>query len=94
MSNESNSVDRSIWIRGLLMLLFAIIYSVVEIVIVLVAVFQFFCVVITGEQNTRALELGRGLSLYIYEILRFEMFDTERLPFPFDAWPRPGGDEV
>lgn len=85
--NEAST--RSIWIRGLFMLLFAVIYSIAEILVVLVSVFQFFCVVITGGKNDRVLDLGRSLSLYILEILRFEMFDTERLPFPFSPWPGP-----
>lgn len=96
MSNETDSNDgkRSIWMRGLFMLLFVVIYSIAEIVVALVAVFQFFCVLITGERNAQVLDLGRSLSVYIYEILRFETFDTERLPFPFEAWPRPGGKEA
>jgi hypothetical protein len=94
IESQNEAVSRSIWIRGLFMLLFAVIYSVVEILVVLVAVFQFFCVVITGQKNDRVLDLGRHLSLYIFEILRFEMFDTERLPFPFSPWPGPGGDEA
>lgn len=90
MNDESGgaSNDRSIWKRAVFMVLFAIIYSITEIVVVVVAVFQFFCVLITGAKNTRVLELGRDLSVYIYEILLFETFNSERLPFPFSPWPR------
>jgi len=82
------SDSRSIWKRALFMVLFAIIYSIVEIVIVLVAVFQFFCVLITGERNRQVLDFGQDLCAYVYEILRFETFNSERLPFPFAEWPR------
>jgi hypothetical protein len=78
----------AIWMRALYMVLFAIIYSVTEIVVVLVAVFQFFCVLITGQRNSQVLALGQSLSTYVYEILLFETFNSERLPFPFAAWPR------
>lgn len=83
----SDANSRSIWKRALFMLLFAIIYSIVEIVVFFVAVFQFFCVLITGRANGRVLELGQGLSTYVYEILSFETFNSERLPFPFGEWP-------
>lgn len=95
MSNDSHSGDdgRTIWIRGLLMLLFAVFYGIAKILVVIVAVFQFFCVLITGERNARVLDLGGSLSLYMYEVLRFQVFETERLPFPFNAWPRSRADE-
>lgn len=94
MNDESGgeSADRSIWKRAVFMVLFAIIYSITEIVVVVVAVFQFFCVLITGAKNARVLELGRDLSAYIYEILVFETFNSEQLPFPFSPWPRRAGD--
>lgn len=94
MNNDSggDTGDRSIWMRALFMLLFAVIYNIAELVVVFAAVFQFFCVLITGSRNPRVLELGRSLSRYIYRILRFMTFDTERLPFPFDAWPQAGRD--
>lgn len=93
MTEESraDSNGRSIWKRALLMLLFAVIYSVAEIVVVVVVVFQFFCVLITGSRNTQVLDLGRDLSAYVYDILLFETFNSERLPFPFADWPRRGG---
>lgn len=94
IESGNETAPRSIWMRGLFMLLFAVIYSIAEILVVLVAVFQFFCVVITGEKNERVLDLGRSLGLFILEILRFEMFDTERMPFPFSPWPGPDNRQV
>ncbi|HSH43975.1 MAG TPA: DUF4389 domain-containing protein [Arenicellales bacterium] len=90
-ATDGDSGGRSIWMRALFMLLFAIIYSIAEIVVVLVAVFQFFCVLITGAGNARVLSLGQGLSTYVYQILVFETFNSERLPFPFDVWPGDSG---
>lgn len=96
MNDESGSGSNngSIWKRALFMVLFAIIYSIAEIVVVLVAVFQFFCVLITGSKNSQVLELGHGLSIYLYEILLFETFNSEQLPFPFADWPNRGGPEA
>lgn len=82
--------DRSTWMRALYMVVFAVIYSVAEMVVVVVAVFQFFCVLFTGGKHEKTLDFGRSLSAYIYEILRFETFASEHLPFPFGDWPKPG----
>lgn len=89
MGDESDDQPnmRSIWMRALYMLLFAVIYSVAEIVVVIVAVFQFLCVLFTGSSNPQVLDLGQRLSTYVYEILLFETFNSERLPFPFGDWP-------
>jgi hypothetical protein len=87
----SDSDGRAIWKRALFMLLFAVIYSIAEIVVLLVVVFQFLCVLITGDRNPRVLELGQSLSTFVYEILRFVTFNSERMPFPFDVWPKNGG---
>jgi hypothetical protein len=89
-----DSGGRSIWMRALFMLLFAIIYSIAEIVVVLVAVFQFFYVLITGARNVQVLSLGQSLSTYVYQILLFETFNSERLPFPFADWPTDGSGEA
>lgn len=78
---------RSIWMRALYMLLFVIIYSIAEILVAVVAVFQFLCVLITGSRNWQVLDFGQSLSTYVYEILLFETFNSERLPFPFADWP-------
>ena len=37
--------------------------------------------------NERLLDFGQSLSTLIYEMILFFPFNTERKPFPFDAWP-------
>ena len=95
MNDESKggANGHAIWKRGLFMLLFAVIYSIAEIVVCFVVVFQFLCVLITGDKNSRVLELGQSLSAFIYEVLQFVTFNSERMPFPFEAWPGPGRGE-
>ena len=70
------------------MILFAAIYFVVETVVMLVAVFQFFFYLFTSELNERALKLGQSLSTYTYQIFRFLTFNSESHPYPFDTWPK------
>ncbi len=84
---KQNLSRSSIWMRLLYMLLFGLFYTVAEIVIVAVVVFQFFLLLFTGERNQRLLVFGKSLSTYVYQILRYLTFNSEAKPFPFGDWP-------
>jgi len=79
--------SKDIWIRGLYMIFFAIAYSLAELVILLVVVFQFVAILLTGRANENALRLGNNLSTYVYQIFQFQTFNSETRPFPFADWP-------
>lgn len=79
--------DRRIWMRGLYMLFFAIAYTIAELLVGLVALFQFVVVLFTGTVDERVLRFGRNLSAYAFQIWQFVTFNDERLPFPFSEWP-------
>lgn len=86
-SLRQNLSARATWLRGLYMLLFVIIYSLAELLVAALAVFQFLAVLFTGRTNPRLDQFGRGLSEYIFEIVQFFTFGREEKPFPFAAWP-------
>ena len=80
--------DKSIWVRLLYMLLFAFLYSVAEFVILAVVVYQFLHVLLTGgNKDEKIAALGSQLSVYVYQILQFQTFNTEDKPFPMADWP-------
>ena len=83
-----NIKDSSIWKRGLYMLLCTIFYSLAEVVLFAVVIFQFILKLFTGETNQRLLKLGHGLASYIYQIVQLLTFNSEQLPYPFSGWPR------
>jgi len=80
-------VNGGIWMRGLHMLLMAVAYNVVEAMIALIAVFQFFCALLTGRVNEPLLKFAKNGSIYIQEVLEFLTFNSEIRPFPFTSWP-------
>lgn len=84
---KTNMSSRQIWLRGLYMILFAVIYHVAEVVIGALVILQFLFSLFTGHANMRLLQFGHSLSRYIYQILRFLMFNSEEMPFPFADWP-------
>lgn len=84
----------STWLRLLFMIVMAIVYSVAEVVVGAVVVLQFFWVLFTGQRNPRLLGFGQSLATYLYEIVKYLTFNTERRPFPFDAdWPHGQPDD-
>ena len=84
---------RATWIRVLYVILFTLIYSVTEIVIVAVVVVQFGFVLISGDRNQKLLDFGADLSKFIYQILQYVTFNSEDKPFPFSDWPSVNGDD-
>ena len=80
-------ISREIWVRALYMVLFSVAYSIAEFIIIFLVIFQFAAALFTGRVNAPLLQFGKNLSLYIYEILEFQTFNTELRPFPFSPWP-------
>jgi len=80
--------DKVSWTRVLYMVLFAIIYNIAEIVLVVVVVAQLVFKFVTGSPNDQLLVFGGQLSRYFYDIFRFLTFNQEQMPFPFSEWPQ------
>ena len=90
MSNDikENLKQQSTWMRGLYMLLFTLFYSLAEVVLFAVVVFQFLLKLFTGGTNDRLLKLGQSIASYIYQIIQYLSFNSDYQPYPFGAWPR------
>lgn len=88
MAVSDNLRDKDIWLRGLFMLLFAVIYSVARLVLAAVVILQFLIRLIGGNLNPRLLTFGGQLSSYLYEVMRYLTFVSETRPFPFSDWPK------
>jgi hypothetical protein len=78
---------RNIWLRGLFMLLMAMIYHLSGTLLFIVVILQFLFALLNGAPNARLLAFGRSLGRYVQQIVRFLAFDTEDMPFPFSDWP-------
>jgi hypothetical protein len=74
------------WKRIVLMLLFAVIDSLVKLIIWGVVFLQTCSVLFTGQTHPPLLEFGRSLSAYHYQILLFLTFNNDLLPFPLSSW--------
>ena len=78
---------RSIWLRGLLMILMAMAFHICVTLLALGAIVQFVLALLTDAPNARLITFGQSLGLYLSQIADFVSFATEEAPFPFSAWP-------
>lgn len=90
---KKNLSNTRTWGRALFMLLFGIIYSVAEVVLLTVTVIQFCFVLITRKTNARLLRFGKELSTFIYQVFKYLTFNSHGKPFPFDDWPSVSDEE-
>ena len=79
--------DRSVWMRGLYMLIFMFFLGVAKFVIFAVVFFQFLTVLFTAETNKKLVSFGQSLSTYQYQIMIFLTYNSEEHPFPMGEWP-------
>ncbi|MBT3335152.1 MAG: DUF4389 domain-containing protein [Methylococcales bacterium] len=83
---NQNLQKLSTWKRIFFMAIFAVIVSLVQIVLQLIILLQIASMLMTGNPNTNILSFGKKLSMYLYDIVLFLTFNSERLPFPFSEW--------
>ena len=88
MSTLVNEKTENIWMRGVFILLFGLIYSVAEVVMIAVVALQFVFILFTQNKNLKVLAFGADLSEYLYQIFRYLTFNTDNRPFPFTEWPK------
>ena len=78
---------RSIWVRGLLMLLMGLAWQLASTVLFFLAIIQFVVVLANDAPNPRLAVFGRNLGRFQSQIANFVSFASEDLPFPFADWP-------
>ena len=86
-ANSNPIADRRIWVRLLYMLLMWFAFSIAELLLAIVAIFQVVVTAVTGKVNAGMHRFGQNLSIYVTQITQFVTFNSEELPFPFNDWP-------
>ena len=76
----------STWKRIFFMLVFAVIVSMLRMLLWMVVFLQVASALLTGTPNQNILSFGKTLSVYLYHILLFLTYNTEKIPFPFSDW--------
>ncbi len=74
------------WKRIFFMLIYTVIVGLVRILLWAVILLQVASTLLTGKCNENILSFGSNLAAYLYHILMFLTFNTDKLPFPFSDW--------
>ncbi len=85
---KDNLKSESFWLRSLFMVLFFIVYRIVDILVLLVAISQWFYVLLSGDANDGLRKFAKGLSLYVAQIINYLSYNSEEKPYPFSDWPQ------
>ena len=86
-TSATTNGKRSIWLRGVLMILMAIAFQISGTLLAIGAIIQFVLALLGDTPNARLVVFGQSLGLYLSHIASFVSFATEEVPFPFSAWP-------
>ncbi|MFW7377774.1 MAG: DUF4389 domain-containing protein [Oligoflexus sp.] len=83
---KENVSRSSTWLRGLYVLILALIFQVVELIILAIAVFQFLAALLSGSRFTSLDQFSQDLASYAKNIILYICYQTEDKPFPFRDW--------
>ena len=87
MDIKENAKNVDVWIRGLFILVFGVIFYFLYFLIWLVVIFQFVMKLMTTNLNEQLLDFSDALNKYVSQILVYITFLSEERPFPFSPWP-------
>ncbi len=76
----------SLWMRGLLMLIFALLIGLAQTILHALTVVQFVLMLIgNGQPNARIAEFGKDLGGWLAQAAAFQTAQTETRPWPFES---------
>lgn len=84
--DEPEEADEAPWMRGLHMLLFAILFEIAKWLLLIAALMQFLWLLFAKEKNTHIADFGENLSRWLARVARFQTAATEDRPFPWRRW--------
>jgi len=76
----------NVWMRGLWMLILALMFALAETVLAVVAVVQFLWILFAKEKNELLMDFGHDLGTWLQDVARFQSGATEAKPFPWKKW--------
>lgn len=86
---DSNSFPRKkIAIRLLYTIFFLVVFEILKIIIQVSVIFQYVFLFITKTYNNPMRKFSNKVSVYAYKVMRYVTLNENRLPFPFQDFPK------
>jgi hypothetical protein len=83
-----NPVGTNPFVRLIFMVLFFAFFGVARFLLWAVVLFQFLSHLFTGRVTQRGSRWGQAVSDWMYSVMLFMSYNTERMPFPFSGIDR------
>ena len=83
---ERFEAPKGIWMRGLMMLILALMFGLAETVLGVVALVQFLWMLFAKEKNTLLMGFGEDLARWLADVALFQTGATDDKPFPWAKW--------
>ena len=83
---DDGAAPRNIWMRGLWMLVMAILFELGKTVLAVIALVQFVWMLVNKQKNQPIADFGVELGEWQGQVTRFLTGATEARPFPFAKW--------
>lgn len=84
---KQNVKSDAFWLRTLFMVLFFLVYRVIDVILLLVTLVQWGFTLVTGEPNPVLRQFGDSLGVYARQIIHYLTGVTDEKPYPFMDWP-------
>ncbi|HHS94622.1 MAG TPA: DUF4389 domain-containing protein [Rhodobacterales bacterium] len=81
---------RAVWMRGLWMLVFALLFEVARTILAISALLQFLWLLFAKQKNRPIADFGEDLGDWMARVTLFQTGASEARPFPFARWGREG----
>lgn len=83
---EDFAAPDNIWMRGLWMIVMAIMFGLAQSILGVTALVQWLWMLVTKKKNGLLVEFGDDLGLWMHDVARFQTGVTESKPFPWKRW--------
>ncbi|MBU0456329.1 MAG: DUF4389 domain-containing protein [Pseudomonadota bacterium] len=84
---KNRLVSKEPWIRLLLMVVFAFVNYIVQMVVWAIAAVQFILILVLGNPNKNLSHFSDGLCAFSFHILKYLTYIEDTKPYPFTSWP-------
>ena len=75
-----------VWIRGLQMLVFAVLFSIAQTILWIATVLQFGWMLFAERRNDNIAAFGRALADWMRRVAEFQTGVSDDKPFPWARW--------
>ena len=84
----AGDMPENIWMRGLYMIILALLFGIAEFMLGVMAIVQFAWMLFAKEKNAFIAELDQDLGAWMADVVAFQTGKTEAKPFPWDRWAK------